>query len=577
LGEVKNMADTEKSRPEERILLVLMPFWTSLIPPMGIACLKSFLQDHGFRVRAVNANEDLELRQIYDRYFDRLHDYVPENRRGNFYNIGNTVLQHHLTAGLPHGEKTGYIDLVRDLVFKTFYVNITDRQVLELNRIVADFFRQLERYFLELLAEEKPTILGVSVYSHTLAASMFAFQLTRQNYPGIKTVMGGGVFSELLAPGSSNLESFLEKTGDYIDKIIIGEGENLFLKWLQCKLPESRRVYRLEDIDGKILDISAAGVPDFSDFDLRHYPNLAAYGSRSCPFQCRFCSETLQWGGRYRKKAAVQIVEELAELQRRHGGRLFLMSDSLLNPLAQELAAELEKRGLSIYWDGYLRADRPVGELDNTFLWRRGGFYRARLGLESGSGRVLDLMGKKITVQQIKAAVSSLACAGIKTTTYWVIGYPGEREEDFRCTLELIETLKDDIYEADCNPFNYYSTGQVNSVDWEQTYGSVPLYPQEAREMLVIQTRQLNCEPSREETYRRLNQFVQHCRQLGIPNPYSLQEIVEADRRWARLHKHAVPPLMDLRSGDSCVREEGLPGRWVSAENLYRDDGEWGF
>jgi hypothetical protein len=87
----------------------------------------------------------------------------------------------------------------------------------------------------------------------------------------------------------------------------------------------------------------------------------------------------------------------------------------------------------------------------------------------------------------------------------------------------------------------------------------------------------LNCEPSRQETYRRLNRFVQHCRQLGIPNPYSLQEIVEADRRWARLHKHAVPPLMDLRSGDSSVHEEGLPAKWVSAENLYRDDGEWGF
>ena len=67
---------------------MLMPFWTSLIPPMGIACLKSFLQDHGFRVRAVNANEDLELRVTSD-YPDAWASYFETTLlKQGFENVG---------------------------------------------------------------------------------------------------------------------------------------------------------------------------------------------------------------------------------------------------------------------------------------------------------------------------------------------------------------------------------------------------------------------------------------------------------------------------------------------------------
>lgn len=165
--------------------------------------------------------------------------------------------------------------------------------------------------------------------------------------------------------------------------------------------------------------------------------------------------------------------------------------------------------GKCFYWDGFLRADKHVCDPANTLLWRRGGFYRAKLGVESGSLKILEKMGKKITLQQIKDAVSSLAYAGIKTTTFWVIGHPGETEEDFHMTLE------------------------------------------------------------------RVNRFIRHCRKLGIPNPYLLDDIHDADQRWKKLYKNAVPALMDLRDKKNHLHESKQIKELSLAENLLQEDSDW--
>lgn len=541
----------EKVKNREKILLVLLPFWPPQIPPLGISCLKGFLQTRGYAVTAVDANTDDRFKEIDQWYFDTLKQYVPEQNRGNFYSVGQDVFRNHLAAHPGDEKNNDYRQLVKTLVYETFFIHPHDRQISKLNQFIAEFYRRLETYFTRLLEKEKPGVLGISVFEGTLPASLFAFKLTREKFPHIKTVMGGGVFATHLAVGSPNFELFLEKT-PFIDKIIVGEGEPLFLKLLAGQLPEAQRVYTPEDINNEIMDIREAGLPDFSDFNLRHYPYIASYTSRSCPFQCGFCSETLQWG-RYRKKSPGQITDELKLLYKKHKRQLFLMGDSLLNPVIMDLAAQLEKEDLSVYWDGYLRAGRLVCDIKNTQLWRRTGFYRARLGVETGSAHVLELMEKKTTAAEIKESLYSLAYAGIKTTTYWVVGHPGETEEDFQQTLDLVEQMKESIYEAWCSPFYFYLTGQVNSGQWEKH--SSLLYPQNARDMLLIQTWVLDTDPPREEAYKRMNRFTQQCKRLGIPNPYSMFEIHKADQRWKKLHKNAVPSIAEFLGGEAYIEE----------------------
>ena len=537
----------------QRILLMLLPYWDPQVPPLGISCLKRVARDAGFYVKTVDANIEEKFREIQDNYYGLLIQYVPGERRRHLRNIGHDVLRNHMMAYLRYVDESKYIELIKDMVFKTFSTQLKEEQAHEMNHLIDEFYTRLKIYILEWLDREKPSVLGLSVYSGTLAASLFTFKLAKQIFPGILTVMGGGIFSGELAIGSPNFNFFLEKT-PYIDKIIVGEGESLFLRLLKGELPVSQRVFTIEDQGGNVLDFSQIGTPDFYDFDLRYYPHLAAFTSRSCPFQCSFCVETVYWG-KYRKKSGLQVAGELKELYRRHGSQLFVLCDSLLNPVITDLAQECIAADLSLYWDGYLRADPLVCCRDNTMLWRRGGFYRARLGLESGSERMLEIMDKKISVRQVKQAVSSLAHAGIKTTTLWVIGHPGETERDFQETLDLVEELRDDIYEADYNPFWYFVTGQVNSSGWAKNHKSILLYPEYAKDMLILQTWILDCDPPREEIYRRVNRFAAHLKKLEIPNPYTLEDFYRADKRWKKLHKNAVPSMVELNDQDTYINE----------------------
>lgn len=563
-----------KIHMEEKILLLLLPYWTPIVPPSGLSCLKGFLTQHGYRVKAVDANVEFTLREMYDKYFEVLKEYIPEDKRSVFYNIGNEVWQNHMMAHLNYTDERQYIELVKILVYNTFFCTISSDRVVRLVRIIAETYDRLESYITRLLEREKPSLVGVSVYIGTVPASLFAFRLIRQRYPHIKTVMGGGIFNGLLAMNSPNLEFFLEKTADCIDKVIIGEGELLFLKLLRGEFPASQRVITLGDINGEVLDFSKVDIPDMSDFKLEYYPCLTSYASRSCPFQCSFCSDPVFWG-RYRKKRAAQVAEELIKVYKNHGFQLFVMSDLLMNPIATDLANELLKANVSVYWDTHFRVGREVCDPQKTLLWRRGGLYRVQLGTESGSQEVLNRMGKKITIEQIKAAISALANAGVKTTTYWVIGHPGETEEDFQMTLDLVEELKSDIYQAETNPFWYVPNGQVHDDKWHTK--SKLLYPAWARDLLIIQQWVVDESPGREERYSRVNRFARHCKKIGIPNPYSTHEIHHADLRWKKLHKNAVPALEEFGKGGVYIDENKKIKELSSVSHIVQHDENWGF
>jgi len=404
---------------------------------------------------------------------------------------------------------------------------------------------------------------------------MFVLKLTKQKYPHVKTLMGGGTFNETHAPDSPNFQALLDASEGYLDKIILGQGEMLFLRYLRGELPDSKRVYTKADNDGKILDFHEQEPPDFSDLDMQKYPYLAATASASCLYQCSFCVAS-KVAGKYRVKDPVQLVAGMINMHRKFGHQLFFMTDSLINPALTDLSNELIKSGVSLYFDAYFKVDEPSGDIRNTLLWRRGGLYRVRLGTESGSQRILDEMDKRITVQQIKATISSLAYAGIKTTTYWVIGHPGETEEDFQQTLDLVEELKDDIFQAECNYFLVHFSQQAQADNWRK-YIQL-LYPEKWLPMLTFQyyTPGPGFEPSREEAFARVHRFEAHCKKLGIPNPYSYDQHVKADERWQRLHKNAVPSLMDFMAKKS-INENFSIKNVTYAQSTRTDDEDFKF
>jgi tRNA-2-methylthio-N6-dimethylallyladenosine synthase len=66
------------------------------------------------------------------------------------------------------------------------------------------------------------------------------------------------------------------------------------------------------------------------------------------------------------------------------------------------------------------------------------------LPVQSGSDRILKLMGRGYAIAEYHRLVADLraARAGLALSTDLIVGFPGETEEDFQATLELVERVR---------------------------------------------------------------------------------------------------------------------------------------
>ncbi|MCP4156050.1 MAG: hypothetical protein GY757_50485, partial [bacterium] len=125
-----------KPNEKKKVLLALLPFWTPLIPPQGITGLKTYLEPYGYRVKTVDATIEVMFKEIYDRYFNRLKTYIPEEKQGNFYNIGHDLLQNHMMAHVNYTDEKKYDELVKILVSKIYFYTIDDEQVRGMKEVL---------------------------------------------------------------------------------------------------------------------------------------------------------------------------------------------------------------------------------------------------------------------------------------------------------------------------------------------------------------------------------------------------------------------------------------------------------
>ncbi len=571
--EIKNVSQ-KKDEKALKVVLGMMPYWTPLNPPQGIGMLKAYLQKFGYKVKILDLNVHETFKKVYVDYFKKLEEFVPPEKRGNFYNIGHDVLHNHMMAAFKYTDENKYIELVKILIYHTYYVNINNDQAKELNALMSFFYKELEAYYTNLVETEKPDVVGFSIFKGNIPASIFAARVVKKLNSQIKVVMGGGAFADSHAVGSPNYDTLLKETEDCVDLIMRdGQGEQSLLKFLRGEISD-RRVVSLSDLGLTPIPFNQLDIADLSDINTASYPYIIATGSSSCPNECSFCNSSRYWG-KYKTKDIKQTVSEMIKMYKKYGNQLFFMSDALLNPIISELSAEFINSDYTLYYDCYFRVDEPSGNLDNTIQWRRGGMYRTRIGVESGSQKILDLMHKEIKVEQTKETLYALATAGIKTTTYIVIGHPDETEEDFQMTLDLVEEMKDYIWQAEPNPFYYHYAGQFDSDQWADKREL--LYPAEARDMLVFDTWTLKCEPMREERYNRLHRFMAHCAKLGIPNPYNATQLHNADERWKKLHKNAVPSIWEFERWGKMVHEAKQIVKLAGAKNILSNDDDFGF
>jgi anaerobic magnesium-protoporphyrin IX monomethyl ester cyclase len=324
------------------------------------------------------------------------------------------------------------------------HVQVVDAQVEELS------YERLE----QRIAKAKPDVVGITAMTFTLLDVIKTVQLVKQVDKTIQTVLGG-----------SHVHLYPDETIRLpgVDYLVLGEGEVIF-KELLDSIPDPRALRETKGIvfreNGQIVNTGERDlITDLDElpFPARHltpykkYSSLLAkrtpittmFTSRGCPFRCTFCDRP-HLGKRFRARSPQNVVEEM-EACMNLGIYEFLVYDDTFTVNRQrviDICEEIKHRKLNIGWDVRSRVDTVDKEMLKTL--RSAGCERIHYGVEAGTEKILQVLNKGITIEQVREVFRWTKDVGIEVLAYFMIGAPTETQEDIRQTIQVAKSLKPD-------------------------------------------------------------------------------------------------------------------------------------
>ena len=163
--------------------------------------------------------------------------------------------------------------------------------------------------------------------------------------------------------------------------------------------------------------------------------------SRGCPWHCSFCSQTL-FNHKFRARSPSLIIEEMRYLHERYGKRDFTFFDDVFTfprTRIEEFCRLMIEEDLDVEWCCLTRLDLLDRNL--LYLMKRAGCYQVDFGVESGNDTILRRVNKQLTVNTIIKATHLIKEAGLRSNASFIIGFPGETEDEVRETVRLATTL----------------------------------------------------------------------------------------------------------------------------------------
>jgi len=163
--------------------------------------------------------------------------------------------------------------------------------------------------------------------------------------------------------------------------------------------------------------------------------------SRGCPGRCGYCYNQFVNHGSFRAHSVTHALAEINDLAHNHGVTAVVFEDDCL--FADKKRAIEIIHGLPVRWAASIRADY-LARWGEPFIADLAAHncFELRIGAESGSQRVLDLMSKGITVDQVRRSVNLCLEHNINVLLGFMCGVPGETWADTLETLDLIDELE---------------------------------------------------------------------------------------------------------------------------------------
>ncbi|QHT65565.1 radical SAM protein [Rhodocytophaga rosea] len=348
-------------------------------------------------------------------------------------------------------------------------LSVTSFNPLEnaLNELPTLTDRLLEEILQEYLNLVQPDLVGFSVpFPGNVYAALRCARMIKQTQPHIQTLMGGGYVNTELR---SLKESRIFK---YIDYITLDDGESPLLRiiehWQGLRSQENlHRTFILHQGEVAFFngcqqrDIAhtEVGTPDYSDLPLDKYLQVIEIANpmhrlwndgrwnkltvaHGCYWKkCSFCDITLDYISRYETAPAALLVDRIETIIAQTGETGFHFVDEAAPPLAlRDLAIEILKRGISISWWTNIRFEKTFSP-DLCRLLAASGCIAVSGGLEVASDRLLALMEKGVTVEQVAKVAHAFTQAGIMVHAYLMYGFPTQTTQETIDSLEVVRQL----------------------------------------------------------------------------------------------------------------------------------------
>jgi len=343
----------------------------------------------------------------------------------------------------------------------------------ELHDALQKSYTFIDQILIELLKKKihdiKPSLVALSVpFPGNLYSSLRCGQWIKQQYPTIKVAMGGGF-------ANTELRSLTDpRVFEYYDFITLDDGERpIELLWehIQGKRETSTLKRTFLRTNGKVEYIndsscsdykqSEIGTPDYSNLLLDQYISAIEIANpmhslwsdgrwnkltmaHGCYWgKCTFCDISLDYIKIYEPVAASLIVDRMEELIAHTGENGFHFVDEAAPPsLMKSVALEIIKRKLIVSWWTNVRFEKSFTR-DLCLLLSASGCIAVSGGLEVASDRLLKLIDKGITVEQVAKVCRNFTESGIMVHAYLMYGFPTQTEQETIDSLEMVRQLFD--------------------------------------------------------------------------------------------------------------------------------------
>jgi radical SAM superfamily enzyme YgiQ (UPF0313 family) len=240
--------------------------------------------------------------------------------------------------------------------------------------------------------------------------------------------------------------------------VALGEGEEVMHRLARGASPEHTEGLAVRDKDGIIrtprpreADIDMLPFPAWDLIDADKYRATISYRdiairgaavitSRGCPYGCAFCASPFIHRRRVRLHSVEYVLGMVRELIKRYRYEGICFLDDIFTLHRRRLLDIC--RGLhrlDVPWRCLARTDTVDREM--LAVMRESGCLQVDFGIESGSQRILDGVGKKVTVEQQKNAVLTAKEVGISPKACIIIGLPGEDDESIHETIAFLKEI----------------------------------------------------------------------------------------------------------------------------------------